>query len=577
MDNGGRDKWKKLPKMPPLRQIFDRWMPEALTMMGALKFLQFLRLLGVRATVSGWRKVSSIFLRGEASKFILASFRLLPDSAALLPAPDRLTAEARLAAKLAAYLRITGAIRYWVEPGRLAFVRHRRRFCDLVLARLNDDGLIVELIPYFDPAAPELEAAESALLGDILETARTLGNTLRELPETRRAPELLARMREWARRESKFNYFGRRRRMWLAQRILHSTILFCEVLPECSDPVSEAKMRTLLPDFRKFRNPGLGMLGAVARFTPDFREFDLWCQFNHVAVDGAPMQEFMSNFKRDWGSAGPVKYPPLPASGVSHTEVRYAGDGIFRAQFFADFQPLLAARTYLNEHCADAMAGRASVAGLVMWGLTRHPAFARKKLLLPVDAGARNGDRDLGLLMIRPRQFARRRRNNPLADYCDFQREMNRRMEQARTGAGAVSEFLELCALMHPFFYHAAQRLWPRALNEVLGTAGLTILKDAELFISPMTDFQSGGFIAIGNLAMPTVDGGTAAAVSITGRRTQIRNCLAAARHLSRDLPATLGLPDGWRAGRLCGESEKLAKIADHDLTESQKHDTLML
>ena len=37
---------KNLKKLPPMRRLFDRWVPEALTMIGALKVLQFLRMMG---------------------------------------------------------------------------------------------------------------------------------------------------------------------------------------------------------------------------------------------------------------------------------------------------------------------------------------------------------------------------------------------------------------------------------------------------------------------------------------------------------------------------------------------------
>ncbi|MBE6368510.1 MAG: hypothetical protein E7052_11515, partial [Lentisphaerae bacterium] len=500
--------WNKLKKLPPMRRLFDRWVPESLTMIGVLKLLQFLRLLGVKATGNGWRKVTSIFLRGESSKFILGSFRLRPDSTAMLPAPNSQLAAERLAAKMASYLRMTDAIGYWVEPGKLAFVRRRRRFRDLVLAQVDSFGMLVGLKPLFDNSVLALEPEESPLLNEILELIVYQCNKLRDLPEQERALELLRTVKQSIRQRSRFNYFGRRRRLWLAQRILHATVLFCETM-KSHDLDALTKERFEMPDFRKYRNPGFGMLGVVARFTPDYREVDLWCQFNHVAADGMPMQEFLTDLKKDWGSVGEVMYPPLNFDVWSGTQLRYAGEGNFRALFFEDFRPLLAVRAYLNKHYQADMGGSASIAGLVMWGLTRHEAFARQKILLPVDAGEEDGDRCLSLLMIRPRQFARRG-HDPLKDFCAFQKEMNERMSLARSGAGAVSEFLELCALMHPLFYHLARRVWPRALDEVLGTAGLSILRDAEMFISPMTEFQSGGFIAIGNLAVPTLYGGAA-------------------------------------------------------------------
>ena len=472
----------------------------------------------------------------------MGCFRLNPDSSALLPAPQKEIAASRLAAKLAAYLRITDAIGYWVEPGKFAFIRRKRRFRDLLYVEVDDFGMIVHLKPYFDGVVGELEPG-SPLLDETLEYIKYQCNKLHDMPEQARAVALMTAMQKWARRQSRFYYFGRSRRMYIVRRILNATVLFCEFLPDV-EKNTLLKERFQIPDFRKYRIPGLGMLGIMARFTHDFKEVDLWCQFSHVATDGLPMQEFLDKLKAEWGGVGRVVYPALQSNVLANMQLRYAGEGNFRALFFADFEQLLVVRSYLNKHCKKAMGGEASIAGLIMWGLSRHEVFAQQKILLPVDAGIHDGDRILNLMMIRPRQFFTNGKNNPLEDYCHFQKEMNLRLEQARSGRGAVSEFLELCSMMHPFFYHVARWLWPRALNEVLGSVGVSILKNAEIFIAPKTEFQSCGFIALGNLLVPTADNRTAGAVSVAGSRKQIRHCLDAMRHLPEDLVWMLDLQE---------------------------------
>lgn len=526
-------------KSTRLRRLFDRWIPEAVTMMGVLKILQFLRLLGVKATGNGWRKVTSIFLRNESSKFALGVFRVNPDSNALFPAPDRFTAESRLAAKLGAYLRLNPAINYWVEPGKLAFIRRRKRFHDLMLVKVDSMGAIAEIIPYFDSSGCEIDPANAVVI-ETLEAVKYYCNKLREQPEDRRAIRLSNAVRRWSRRKSRFYYFGRRRRRYIAQRILHATMLFCEIMKSCDSQDMLTRERVKMPDFRKYRNPGFGMLGVLARFTPDFREVDLWCQFNHVATDGQPMQEFLEKLRCDWQCCGRMEFPAGITDKNAAAQRHYIGDGNFRVLFFEDFRPLLAVRRYLNEHYTEEMNGSATVAGLLMWGLSRHAEFARCKILLPVDAGIHDGERQLGLMIIRPQMFTRNS-GEPLKDFCKFQREMNERIKQSRNGIGAVSEFLELCALMHPLFYHLARRIWPRALDEVLGTAGLSILR-SDIFLSPATEFQRGGFIAVGNLEVPTADGGTAGAVSIAGSRKQIVESWGAMRNLPRNLVNMLDL-----------------------------------
>ena len=527
-------KWVKIRKLPRLTRLFDRWMPEALTMLGVLKILQFLRMLGVKARANGWRKVTSIFLRSENAKFILGSFRLNPDSLALLPPPDLKTASERLAAKLAAYLRSSDAIAYWVEPGKSAFIRRKKKFRDLVLASVDNAGNVIRLQPFFDGSAPALEAPGQTL-DEILKIIIYYANKYRDMPEPQRAVQLLKRMRRWSRRKSRFNYFGRRRLMYIIRRIIHATVLFISPM-KSTDELSLTRERFEMPDFRKkYRNPGLGMLNVAARFTPDFSEVDLWCQFNHVAVDGLPMQEFLTRLKKDWGEAAPVKYPPCSKSIFNGAQIRYADEHKFRALCFTDFKPLLTVRKYLNSHYQEAMGGEASVAGLIMWGLTRHKSYVKQKILLPVDAGEKDGDRNLGFVIIRPRTNAGQGKDI-IEDYCKFQKELHRRMELARNGSGAVTEFLALCTMMQPIGYRLARYIWPQGLDEALGTVGLSILRDAEIFISPLTEFQSGGFIAVGNLALPTVDGGTAAAVSVAGTRRQVADCLNAVADLPRDL-----------------------------------------
>lgn len=532
---------KNIRRSSRLGRLFDRWIPETVTMMGALRFLQFLRLLGVKATGNGWRKVTSIFLRNESSKFVLASFRINPDCNALFPAPDLWVAADRLAAKLGAYLRLNPAINYWVEPGKLAFIRRKKRFQDLMLLEVDSFGMINRIKPYFDRSGCEVDPA-APVVAETLEAVKYYCNKLRDLPEQKRAIALSNAIRRWSRRKSRFYYFGRRRRRYIAQRILHATVLFCEVMEPGESMDAFMRGRIVMPDFRKYRNPGFGMLGVLARFTPDLKEIDLWCQFNHVAADGQPMQEFLEKLRNDWQLCGPMVFPAGITGKNAVGQRRYIGDGNFRVLFFEDFRPLLAVRRYLNEHYAEEMNGSATVAGLLMWGVSRHEAFARSKILLPVDAGMHEGERLLGLLMIRPQKFSRNSQD-PLKDFCKFQKEMNERINLTRNGLGAASEFLELCALMHPFFYHLARRIWPRALDEVLGTAGLSILR-SEIFLSPVTEFQRGGFIAVGNLEIPTDDGGTAGAVSIAGSRKQIVESWEAMRNLPRNLVNMLDLQD---------------------------------
>lgn len=133
------------------------------------------------------------------------------------------------------------------------------------------------------------------------------------------------------------------------------------------------------------------MLNVIARYTPDFREADLWVQFHHVPVDGMPMQELLADLKQSWGCAGVLAYPAL-SSPAARPEILYAGNRLFRNRFFIDFEPMLALRRELNAKYVTLMEGPATVAGMLIWGLAQHRFFRNCKMLFPVDSEPKSGN-----------------------------------------------------------------------------------------------------------------------------------------------------------------------------------------
>ena len=188
--------------------------------------------------------------------------------------------------------------------------------------------------------------------------------------------------------------------------------------------------------------------------------------------------------------------------------------------------------------CGDRMNGKASFPALLMWGFARHPYFRHRKMLLPVDCRNADGKRQLGLLVTRPDRFDRG--ISPLEDFCLFQAHVNRHLEDIRCGRAETSEMLTLFGMLHPFFYGLTQKLYPGALQEMLGTVGISIIADAEVFISPQTDIQINGFMALGSALIQTGDNRRAGSVCVSGTREQIVFYHEALSRLIRDLPHLL-------------------------------------
>jgi len=171
---------------------------------------------------------------------------------------------------------------------------------------------------------------------------------------------------------------------------------------------------------------------------------------------------------------------------------------------------------------------------MLIWGLAHHRFFRNCKMLFPVDAEPQSGnpaERELSLVFIRADKYIDRK--NPLDGFLSFQKEFNQRLWRTRKGESESYELLELYSMIHPVFYRIGQRLMPESMSEFVGSMGLSILRSADVFISPLSDLQVNGFMTIGDLSHPTMDGHTAGAVSACGTRDQIRFYLEAMTDLA--------------------------------------------
>ncbi|MBO4630942.1 MAG: alpha/beta hydrolase, partial [Lentisphaeria bacterium] len=510
-----------------LSRLFDFWRPGTLVLMVILKILTFFRWLGVRVEQQSWRKISRFFLKREYSKFAIGQFRLQNGEH-----PSRIEAEKFLEQRLHDFL--IGQPDLHGLPGQRIFLRRQQeKFCDLMTAEIDEAGRILSVTPHFDPrfAQPKL------LIGKILETIVEVHNECRHLSDLKRQEKIRKECRKRLCRPVRFH--PRRRLLILSwfERIMSGTFLFYGRLLPKEETALDA-VRFTPPDLRAFRHPGWGQTNIVCRLTADFREADLWWQFNHTMVDGAPMQEILSLLKKQWGCAGPLIFPSLGGL-VSQPELMDCGDSLFRAHFFADFTPLLRLRSSLNRMCTPQMNGKASFAALLMWGLARHPYFRGRKMLLPVDCRCPDhSKRQLGLLITRPDRYDQG--TSPLNDFCQFQTFVNLHLNEIRRGQAETSEMLSLFGMLHPFFYLLTQKLYPHALEEMLGTVGISIIAEAEIFISPQTDIQINGFMSLGSVLIQTRDGRQAGSVCVSGTKEQIELYHEALTQLIRDLPHLL-------------------------------------
>ena len=520
-----------------MRSLIDRWSFGAVVILVFVKVLQFLKRLGFSAEENGWRKATGIFLRKEHSKFILACFRLSylrGGDADALPRASEIIIE-----RLAVFLRKNPACHWTLQYGFFMSTRKKIHFTDIIEVEFNKDGELISLVPHLDQTRENFAIINAAIVDEAAAKVISTYNSMRHMKDRHRGWLIEKRLRLWASRYWKLPYGGRIELRMLLERILNGTVIQFDVLDSNPEKLTHDRLST--PNLGKRKHPGSGLINVICRFTHDFKEADLWFQHHHVPVDGMPMQEMIEKLKEEWGTAGQIMYPALDKRSAM-PEIFYFGDKMFRARLYVNFDEIIALRREVNQRYYAEMGGPATIASLIIWGLAHSPYFKESKFLFPVDTATIDdfpADRNISLLFIRPSRFFSKDKFN---GFLRFQREFNHRMFTTRIGKSESYELLELYAMTHPVFYYIAKYFMPKALNEIFGTAGITIIKNAEMFVSPITDIQINGFMALGNLCMPTEDGKTAGAVSICGSREQVKEYIRAVNRLALNIREFVGL-----------------------------------
>jgi len=453
----------------------------------------------------GWRRMVGLGLRSDGTKFGLSAFGLnlfsdLPERER--DAPSREIAEAHFAKRWAAF--VAGeAEAGWVLRHGTHHVERLPGRADVVIARFSPNGELEKIEPVARPAEESFsEDDESCKIAGAFCAAH---RATREMPERERPQALL-----WAAEKTIAEIWANSlntARLWDARRISAACQVSFEAMPESTG-------RFFPPDFRFRRPTGCGVLNVVARLAADFRSVDVWLQIHHVATDGAPIQEMLVRLEKAWGLMHPPLFPADdPARQLRVISVQPSPKDRLLCEVvdFIDFAPLLEWRENVNARFRERIGGSAPVVCVLLWQLARQPEFAGRKFSTPVDvpATARH-PRAVDMVGIRPADYAANGEG-----FVDFARDYLRLLEKARARTSAGWRMMRQLALLPPWLAAKALTLNAARGRQVFGTVGVSMLKDARVFSAPMEDAGwYEGFLAIGNVALPSSGGGTVAAIT---------------------------------------------------------------
>ncbi len=297
-------------------------------------------------------------------------------------------------------------------------------------------------------------------------------------------------------------------------------------------PSGPARFR--MPDFLQRRHPGFGLFNIICRVSADGRQADLWVQVHHAGTDGLPVQELLSRLEQEWGVCSPIHFPtPEEFAALSVPELCSppgAARDIYHLHDFVDFAPLLALRKQVNERLAGQIGAEVTLGGLLLWALMHDPTLLGGTCLATVEVPASmDEERSVNFVGIRPGDFIRPA--DRMAGFVRFAQEFNARVVETRERRSNLYLATSATASM-PVGLHAWLMHWNLGRPGFhTPTLGLSLVRDAKVVVSPMGDIGfADGFIAIGNLSLPTAGAQAVGCVSIKGTRDRVEVLRSAMR-----------------------------------------------
>ena len=454
-----------------------------------------------------WRRTLGLGLRSLECQFALSAFGLRP----VLPGEVQAGGVKRaFVTKLVELLREEPWVRFALRHRGSVIERIAKPAVDVLLGHHASDGSLEGIEPFLDPAFPV--SLPGTARREIEQAIIESFNATRSQPEVGRVREMTKRLfRRLSRSGSAAKDY--------AGRLLTSVGI-------CFDNGAESRFAP--PDFRRYRIMGSGFLQIFCHWRGPNRACDLWFHVHHTGADGAPVQEFISRLEQAW-MAEPAVFPRPSDNAASEAGgAADAGNQELRLiQFFVDFASLLALRKRMTPNVA------VPAGALFLWLLARQPEFAGVRFAVAVDVPAdARFPRAVDLIGIRPADFAAASEHGNLEAFAGG---FERLVAEARRRQSPTFRAMRNLALLPSWLAQPLMKSNRSAAAATFGSVGLSVLRDARIFVAPMADSGfEGGFIAIGGMNLASESGGMVGSVTIKGRAiggypAAIRRALASA------------------------------------------------
>jgi hypothetical protein len=230
---------------------------------------------------------------------------------------------------------------------------------------------------------------------------------------------------------------------------------------------------------------------------------------HHTGGDGGPMQEIFTRLETVWGTEPGILFPPDTGDQPKILPCFASADErpLHLITDFIDFSALLRLREDLKPRFTKDGIQAIPVGALFLWCLAHQPEFEGVKFANAVDVPANEtNQRGVDLVPICPGEYSAQR------GFADYLRDFNQLLLDARNRRTKSYHAMRNLAVLPPSLASAALRLNPEAGRSTFGTVGVSIVKDAKVVVGTMADKGFvGGFIVVGNMALPSRNGQTSA------------------------------------------------------------------
>jgi hypothetical protein len=479
---------------------------------------QLLRTLRLTRNRDPWRRIIGLGLRSEGTKFELSLF-------GLKCAPGRFVQEDFLDSEFAArYIRFLrdrpetfvalSHHRFWVE-------RITTSELDFVLAEFAENGSLIRFQADFDPRSPLNLAMPIRLRVDEI------------LLQAHRDTRLFRRPFGPANFGTAFRLLSEGLRVNMTLVRFGNMQAGCRALGSCPIETDNHNSETRFcpPDFRLRRNFGSSSVNTVFRFHPGKAVLDLWWQVHHAAADGAELQEILNRVKLHFGNEE-VTFPEKSSQPAFVTACEIAGvePPIALAVGFLDLQTLLRERKRLNELNQSKI--EVPLVAVLLWSIVQQPEFRGRRFAIAVDVPPdQRFGRAVDLISVAP--------ESPSGLFMDeellaFAREFNSLAAAARNRTSPTYRAMEQLAILASWLAHYLLKYNRIRTRTVYGSVGLSMLRDASVFVAPMSDsgFDE-GFLAIGRADLTTVSREKVACITFKGPRERVAPTWAALTRIS--------------------------------------------